>query len=238
MKHRSPTRVLVLSLLTLSLYDLYWFAATSRELARVTSKKLWSANWNILFAATRLFALLALVWAMHVLVFSNSIAAPSVECQQQQRYNITISATQYPLSDSCRQAIANYVDHQNRQADAWKLLAVAFVIGIGVNILLFQNWLIPYVKAAQIATNNRFNATNSVFLLLWRESYGVAALQQAYNDPASVPDFAGKNYLEALPKFQERKPHPVIKTFLSTVAIALGIFVVLGVVLIIVLTHS
>ena len=51
----------------------------------------------------------------------------------------------------------------------------------------------PYARAVQLATNGAVQESNTMLLLLTRELYGITVLQQAYNDPRSMPDFVSKD---------------------------------------------
>lgn len=110
---------------------------------------------------------------------------------------------------------------------AWLLLIIAAILGFAVNSILLSRWLIPYVRAAQLATNGAVQESNAMLLLLTRELYGITILQQAYNNPESMPRFMDKDVTvlaKAVTNSTVRLENPFIKRILTIIAI----FMIIG----------
>lgn len=105
---------------------------------------------------------------------------------------------------------------------AWLQLIIAAILGFAVNSILLSRWLIPYVRGAQLATNGAVQESNAMLLLLTRELYGITILQQAYNNPESIPGFLGKDVTvlaKGVTTSAYRPENPFIKRILTIIAI-------------------
>lgn len=191
MQYRSPTRVLILGILTLGFYDLYWLGVTSAELQKITHTQLKSAWWLVLVLISRLASTASIIWVILTL-----------------------------LVDSL----------SNLEGMAWLLLIIAAILGFAANFILLSRWLMPYVRAAQLATKGAVQESNAMLLLLTREAYGITVLQQAYNNPESMPGFMSKDVTIAaknLTNQANQLGNPVLKRILTIVVIVMAIGFVL-----------
>jgi hypothetical protein len=128
----------------------------------------------------------------------------------------------------------------NLQGIAWLLLIITAIFGFAVNSILLSRWLLPYVRAAQLATSGAVQESNAMLLLLTRELYGITILQQAYNNPASMPGFMSRDVpvlAKNLTDNAGQLENPLLKRILTVIAVGMAIGLVLLILFPYVVTH-
>ncbi len=66
-----------------------------------------------------------------------------------------------------------------------------------------------------------------MLMVLMRESFGITTLQQAYNNPDSMPAFMATDPIAAARELNQRVDNPLAKRILSIIAVVMAIGLVL-----------
>jgi hypothetical protein len=225
MKYRSPIRVVLLSCLTLGLYDLYWLARTRNELVKTVGARLPGNHWLMLLGSVKIACAALLVWSVYILYIAPAPPVVTAECQRQYTLSLSESSVErpeYPYTTACKEQIALRDITPDHRLIAFGLLPLVALVGLA-SLSFFYRWLIPYVGAAQAATKNKLHETNLMLMLTLWQARGIAVLQQAYNNPDSMPGFMARDVTASV-LHQARIPrYPKLEQVLTVVAIVMVI---------------
>lgn len=161
MKYRNPLKLLVLSIITLGIYDIYWLVKTKTELNAKTKIKI-PTIW-LLFIPIIIFiiAIAAIVITSH----------PSTTASNQMMYSSSSST-------STSSNISGYVV---------LLDIVAFVIFIPVTFY----WFFQYSKAVNEYTKGEMNTAVAFLLLWMLHFIGVIIVQDKFNELLAADRISG-----------------------------------------------
>lgn len=171
----------------------------------------------------------------------NEPAQPSAACYRAQSLSEAFpTKAEYRPSVSCELAIQKSQDYSNQQNLAVEVLVAFIPFGILGSYMLLK-WLVPYCVAVEAATQKRLNASNAALGLMWAGSYGLPALQAAYNNPSAIPEFASHDQTAHLRTsanaYTNKLEHSWLKPALTVMAAAMVIGCVLLIAALVAVTH-
>jgi len=182
MQKRSIPRILTITVLTLGVYELFWFVQTRNELVSKFGAKIPSGIWAFMFRLIQLAGFIAVV-----VIALHAIPNSSKNNQQELSNRIKPAAVcygQYNQSSGCKQQIDSY--NASLPLDALDWLVVAFailLIMIACWVLFMRNWAVAYALAVQKATKRALPASVSVLALGGLVPVlGIVHLQSVFNE--------------------------------------------------------
>lgn len=228
MQKRSPAKVLALSFLTLGAYDLIWFAKTRKALVVATGIRIPSIAWLVALSVFRVAALTIAVLLFTVLNASGGTYI-SHACQSQYILSIEpeTSAT-HSLSARCRNQVKNSNAASRHRSNATRVLWTTIMVLLMIlSWPVYRLWLRSYVRAIVQVTNGRLNETSAYALLYVAPSYGIPIVQQALNDPASLPALFGTFQTQQLRLPAAVEGNKTLKRILLAIAVTMAAVFVL-----------
>lgn len=188
MKKRSLLKVLVLTLITLGLYEFYWLYKTRNEMVREYNVKIPNGWWPIIVNVIQIGCFVFIAYALLFAVPANNrrtanVVRPSAECfvESTQSVDSVANGGIETVSQDCKNQIAEYFKRDN----SIMLLATTFglsVISFALLWLILTKWYMPYATSISRITNGRLDTSSAILLLILVPSpFGMVAVQDALN---------------------------------------------------------
>lgn len=183
MKKRSLIKMLILSIVTLGIYNLYWLIVTRRELNSKTDAKI-PTIWIII--APIIVILIGYIFLFGSILTSKSTTSSSTSSSSSFSYNYS---TNFSSTNS-----SSTTGSQTTNLNSSKL-GISFVIGIGLTsigfiaaFVLAGVWFFKYSKGVEKYTSGKMS-TAVTFLLLWLvHLIGVLLVQNVFNEMLNAPN--------------------------------------------------
>lgn len=182
MRFRSPTRVLLLSLFTLGIYDLIWVMQNERDMKTrgVNTPK------TIYFVFLRLATM---VWLVFVLSLAWSwlfVDGPNLEISKTCRSEYIVNQDQGtsandPISQKCEADVADSNVAEEYQQQQLRQAIILIVTGAILSYAT-SKWLRAYAKAIAVASKTQLSSTAIALLLMSIPSAsGISLVQKTIN---------------------------------------------------------
>lgn len=227
MQKRSPAKVLFYSALTLGLYDLLWLSKTRRELMAETGIRIQRMTWLVALYFFRIIALgVALLCLFAILTAPSKMHIDQACWSEYVLSTAPETSATITLSTKCRNQLEQRQAAIDHKTSATRVLIVVTLLALASTVV-YPRWLKSYIRAVEQVTNGKLNQTAAMFLLYAAPIYGTALVQQAFNNPSSLPTQFGTFRLEQLKVPQIVENNKTLKRTLTTIAVMMVVAFIL-----------
>lgn len=176
MKNRSLTKIALLNLITLGLYETFWYAQTRNEMVAKYHVKIPSAIYLIAIKLLQFIGLVTVVIILFSTLPSNNRAqekvhAPTKECLAEYGANVdkaAAAANAPALTSVCKDEVDSYFNAPKDHSDGLVLAAVLIPIAsLTLQAFFITRWLLPYAKGVGKVTASTWSraATSGITAL-------------------------------------------------------------------------
>ena len=187
MKKRSLGNIILLSIITLGLYEIYWLASTRNEMVEKYRVKIPSAYYMIVVKGLQFIgAIVVIALILFVIpsqqkkvnLASSNIQKPSANC-----------LPDYAVNTECKNQIDRYYNQPTNNAPYLYTVALLIVITmIVLEAFYITRWLWPYAKGVGKITN-RWSRGTAIMLTIpgillptaIKDVYPILIIQNAFN---------------------------------------------------------
>ena len=241
MKNRSLGKLAVYFLVSLGVYELFWFAQTRQEMMALTDVRIPRVRWIVVLRLFNIIGLVVAVWAILSLSSSGNQGVISTTCwraymlstaSEDVKQDFANAGGSTAYTPACQKEVANS-NRVDRDQEIYVSTIIVMLVGLCGATLIFCRWLNYYTAAVAKVTRGKLSHTQAMFYLgMLPNGVGMLLVQDTFNNPENQP--AGASTVpdnEVVPSvpYQETAQFPRIKKALLVVIFVLILIVVAGI---------
>jgi hypothetical protein len=200
MKKRSLSKLFLLNLFTLGIYELFWLSETRQEMVSKYGVKIPSAKIIVFIVGFQLITCLS-AFGVFFLAYNQAnkvSSSPTVPTPTQQcwldyaKSNDPQLSASTVLSQQCRRSVDKfYADSDKYYADqtrVFRLFAVFYGLGFAalLSVIFYARWCLHYAAGVAVVTGGKLSKTRAVnYLTLLPPTIRTLLIQDAFNNVPS-----------------------------------------------------